>query len=400
MPESPSYLAAHGDLEGARSALAWLRGTSAHATALDAEMETLPPLDDPKLSSLDVVKNLLSSAQRRRALIVSTLAVVGQEACGVFALLQFAERVFVLARDEVVADSAIAVAGREMLHATNVARATVTSGVNSTDLSNMTDVGGLWTLSEAPTQQSTLPSPARHAVVLGAVQLAASCFALYFVERIGRRPLIIMTGLATAACLGAGAGAIWLGTGVRADLWTTLALAGAVGFDSAGLQPAPYAVLADMFHYECPAGGEGRGVLQWRTTGDLENALKSSFSYPVTSQKSDPRCFAQYRGCAVMVATAAACAGNAAEVLVFPLVAAAGGVRAALALSAALTLLYVAFVAGLVPETRGRSPDEIYEELGPRAPPAAEHARGVSPRPAGDACVATHTHLTDEMTRL
>lgn len=64
------------------------------------------------------------------------------------------------------------------------------------------------------------------------------------------QPLIILTGMATAACLGVGAGALWLGSGARADLWTTLALAGAVGFDSAGLQPAPYAVLADMFHYE------------------------------------------------------------------------------------------------------------------------------------------------------
>lgn len=129
----------------------------------------------------------VSSAQRRRALVVSTLAVVGQEACGVFALLQFAERVFVLARDEVDAGGAVAAVGRGMLHAMNVTGANAVIGVNSTDMSNMTDVNELWAPPEAPTQQSALASPARHAVVLGAVQLVASCLALYFVERIGRR---------------------------------------------------------------------------------------------------------------------------------------------------------------------------------------------------------------------
>lgn len=39
-------------------ALAWLRGAPAHAPALDAEVEALPPLDDPELSALQVVKNL------------------------------------------------------------------------------------------------------------------------------------------------------------------------------------------------------------------------------------------------------------------------------------------------------------------------------------------------------
>lgn len=93
----------------------------------------------------------------------------------------------------------------------------------------------------------------------------------------------------------------------------------------------------------------------------------------------------QYRGCAVMVATAAACAGNAVEVFVFPLVAGAGGVRAALALSAALTLLYVVFIAAVVPETRGKSPDEIYEELGPPLAPFVKEARDISPPPVREA---------------
>lgn len=115
------------------------------------------------------------------------MAVVGQEACGVFALLQFAERVFVLARDEVDADGVVAIVGTDSLLTMNDTVANLTSGVNLTDMMNMTDAGGLLALPGAPVQQSTLASPARHAVVLGAVQLAASCLALYLVERIGRR---------------------------------------------------------------------------------------------------------------------------------------------------------------------------------------------------------------------
>lgn len=65
-----------------------------------------------------------------------------------------------------------------------------------------------------------------------------------------------------------------------------------------------------------------------------------------------------------MLASAGACGGNALEVALFPL-AARAGLRAALALAAALTLAYALFVALLVPETRGRSPEQIYAAVGP-----------------------------------
>ncbi|KAH9643269.1 hypothetical protein HF086_005931 [Spodoptera exigua] len=62
------------------------------------------------------------------------------------------------------------------------------------------------------------------------------------------------------------------------------ALAGAVFADSAGLQPAPYAMLADAFEYE-------------------------------------------FRGCAVALVSVAAWAANAVEVVLFPLVARGAGWR-------------------------------------------------------------------------
>lgn len=78
---------------------------------------------------------------RRRALLLCFVAVVGQEMCGVLTLLEFAERVFLLAGE-----------GGE---------------------------GG-----EVPA--------ARLAVVLGAVQLGTSVIALYLVEKVGRRVRIVL----------------------------------------------------------------------------------------------------------------------------------------------------------------------------------------------------------------
>lgn len=99
--------------------------------------------------SLVICSVAVSDRRRRRAFLISFIAVVGQESCGVLALMQFAERLFVVAQGEAGAAGG---AGGE--------------GV------------GAW-----------LPvvSPARCAVVLGTAQLIASAFALYLVERVGRR---------------------------------------------------------------------------------------------------------------------------------------------------------------------------------------------------------------------
>lgn len=56
--------------------------------------------------------------------------------------------------------------------------------------------------------------------------------------------------LATGLCLLGAAGVVWSGYG---GAWAGALLAGAVFADSAGLQPAPYAMLADMFTYQVRA---------------------------------------------------------------------------------------------------------------------------------------------------
>ncbi|XP_046973634.1 solute carrier family 2, facilitated glucose transporter member 8-like, partial [Vanessa cardui] len=286
VPESPSFLAAKGKLKEAYVSLAWFRGVSVSDCALEAELRSLPPPERDQ-SSWSLAKEMLSDPQRRRAFVIGAVAVIGQEACGVLAILQYAERVFVLARDE---------------SAPAPPAPPPPTGAHDFPPTAATD---------------KLMSPARHAVVIGAVQLVMSALSLYLVERIGRRPLLVMCAVLTGAALALAAAL----TGVTA-VGATVAIAIAVAADSAGLQPAPYAVLADMFHY-------------------------------------------QYRSCAQMLVTAGGCAGNALEVALFPLAAAAGGLRGALALAAALTLAYALFAALLVPETRARSPEQIYAAVGP-----------------------------------
>ncbi|KAJ0171575.1 hypothetical protein K1T71_013125 [Dendrolimus kikuchii] len=264
------YLAADASLQHrssseARKSLAWLRGVHHEDPSLVEEMDSLPLPEEPVQSPIKLTKEMLSDVNRRKAFVVSSIAVIGQEMCGVFALLQFAERVFVLTRDHSEEDN-------------------------------------------------VLVTPARHAVILGVVQLIASAVALYLVERIGRRPLLVVCSVSTGICLTTAAIAVWLGA---ASGWAAALLAGAVAFDSAGMQPAPYALLADMFHY-------------------------------------------QYRGCALMIVSALGHIGNASEMFIFPLVTSQWGIEAALGVAGLLTSAYAVFVIAAVPETKGKTPEEIY----------------------------------------
>lgn len=92
----------------------------------------------------------VSDEGRRRAFILCSVIVVGQEMCGVLALMQFAERVFVIARDQIEASTPTAVVG-------------------------------------------TIYEPALHAVLLGTSQLFASALSLYLVEKIGRKVTVAVS---------------------------------------------------------------------------------------------------------------------------------------------------------------------------------------------------------------
>ncbi|XP_063833831.1 facilitated trehalose transporter Tret1-like [Ostrinia nubilalis] len=318
VPESPAYLAANNKDKEAVASLAWLRGVDVDHPSLAEELAALPPPDNG-VSTFALLKDMISDRSRRRAFIISFVAIVGQEACGVYTLMQFAERTFVLARDEATT-SALEIMPDNATYALNA-----TSAWNMSDILTTTMVPNATSALEhglnamnatVVLRTNALLTPARQAVVLGAVQLVASAIALYLVERVGRRRLLITSAFATGGCLAAGAGAAWAGRGG----WAGAALAGAVAADNAGLQPAPYAMLADMFHY-------------------------------------------QFRSAVMMLSSAGTCVANAAEVMVFPALAARAGLPAALLLAALLTLSYAIFALFAVPETRGKTPEHIYSLL-------------------------------------
>ncbi|XP_047519934.1 sugar transporter ERD6-like 2 isoform X1 [Pieris napi] len=280
IPESPSFLAAKGKNEEARSSLAWLRGRSTDSPKLDAEFKTLPPAEQGEESSLSRVLDLFRDRQRRWAFAIGFVAVVGQEMCGILAITQYAERLFMLTRDRAAAVS----------------------------------------IAATPEGPLVLATPARHALILGAVQLVASALSLYLVERLGRRPLIVGCAWAVGLSLGGAAGAVWAGKAEGA----AVAVALAVAVDAAGLQAAPYALFSDMFAYE-------------------------------------------YRGCATMLMITGACLGNAIEVVMFPAVVVHSGVAASLLTAAALSLAYAIFTTIAVPETRLKTPEQIYDAICPAA---------------------------------
>lgn len=116
-----------------------MRNVHKYTATVDREIGILTLLEVHFISGVAV-----SDAGRRRAFTLSCIMVVGQETCGVLALMQFAERVFVLARGAGGEGAAGAAGG----------------------------AGG---------------EPARHAVWLGCAQLLASALALYLVERVGRK---------------------------------------------------------------------------------------------------------------------------------------------------------------------------------------------------------------------
>ncbi|XP_045762979.1 high-affinity hexose transporter HXT6-like [Maniola jurtina] len=310
VPESPSFLAAKGKIKEARVSLAWFRGMSEDDPELETELAKLPP-PEIEQTPFSLAKEMLKDVQRRKAFIIGAIAVIGQEACGVLAILQYAERLFVLAREE--GNTAQDTTGAEVTKTTVAISSLMDNVVTRGD-----DLGRVTMM---PVDHGSMPvelvTPARHAVIIGAVQLATSALSLYLVEKVGRRPLLIWCAVLTGVFL---ALAAWL-VGISTS-GTAVAIAFAIAADSAGLQPAPYAVLADMFHY-------------------------------------------QYRGCALMLVTAGACVGNAIEVAVFPAVVAAGGLRTGLILAAVITLSYALFAICAVPETRGKSPEEIYNAICP-----------------------------------
>ncbi|CAG9570561.1 unnamed protein product [Danaus chrysippus] len=71
----------------ARQSLARLRGLSSDHPELIHAVASLPPTEQVR-TPLTLARHMLSDLRRRRAFIIGTITMIGQEVCSVLAILQ------------------------------------------------------------------------------------------------------------------------------------------------------------------------------------------------------------------------------------------------------------------------------------------------------------------------
>jgi MFS transporter, SP family, galactose:H+ symporter len=163
---------------------------------------------------------------------------------------------------------------------------------------------------------------------IGAVNMALTVVSMWLIDRVGRRVLLLwsLSGMAVALLLLA----VGFGLGAQGRLAgiTVLSLAAYVAFFAIGLGPVFWLLIAEIF----PLAVRARAM-------SLATIANWGFNLLVT----------------VTFLELIAASGRATTFLIY----------------AGLTLVAVAFTAALVPETKGRSLEEIEEALEGRAPSAS-----------------------------
>ncbi|XP_050668169.1 facilitated trehalose transporter Tret1-like [Leptidea sinapis] len=163
-------------------------------------------------------------------------------------------------------------------------------------------------------------SPNQQAAMLGVVQLIGSCTASTLVERAGRKPLLGTTCLVSSIALTALGTWFYVGSGTAA--WVpVLALCLCIYCDAAGLQPVPFVVMTEMFSF-------------------------------------------QHRGTVTSIVIAFACALVSLELRVFQPIASYFGLYLIFWIFAGVCIVSTIYIFWCVPETKMKSIEEIYAQLG------------------------------------
>ncbi|CAG9570796.1 unnamed protein product [Danaus chrysippus] len=160
----------------------------------------------------------------------------------------------------------------------------------------------------------------QQATILGVVQMIGSCTASSLVERTGRKPLLGATCLVSGLAL-VSLGGWFLWAGGAAAWLPAFALCLCIYCDAAGLQPVPFVVMTEMFSF-------------------------------------------QYRGTVTSIVIAFACALVSIELRLFHPLATHVGLYVIFWIFAAVCLISTVYIVFCVPETKKRSIEEIYAELG------------------------------------
>ncbi|XP_057339506.1 facilitated trehalose transporter Tret1-like [Microplitis mediator] len=205
MPESPHYLAAKGRTEDVIKVLARLRGKSEDAVRYEAnEIEVYVQKVDKKEAT---IRDLLKVKANLKALIITCALVAFQQMSGIGAVLLYSELIFASAGD---------------------------AGISS----------------------------ALETIIVGLVLLIGSCVNPLVVDRLGRRILLIISGIGTGLSLGVLGLFFYLKDAAKIDVsgigWLPLtSLIVYMGTYSLGLGPLPWTITGEIFSSEVKSKATG-----------------------------------------------------------------------------------------------------------------------------------------------
>ncbi|XP_072948214.1 facilitated trehalose transporter Tret1-like [Epargyreus clarus] len=271
MPESPSYLVKHGNVEEAQRVLAWLKCRQPEDPVILRELDRIKKeqMKDEEGSKF-LLKDIVTNKILFRAFCITMVITLGREICGAITVLNFAGEIFTIASQG----------------------------------------------------ESLLLTPNQQAMMLGAVQVAGAMLASSIVEKAGRKSLLFITSLISGLSMCALAS--WFVSrdmGVFAPTWLpVVTLCVCIFCDSLGLQPISVVITGEIFSYK-------------------------------------------YRG--TVLAMTMSCASLLAflQLLFFKTIANSIGVHVAFYFFGAVCLSTALYVIIVIPETKARHLEEIYEDL-------------------------------------
>jgi len=215
LPETPRWLAGHGQMDETLAALRRLRGANADIAAELAELHA-----DLKAEAQARPEARLSHERARLPLIVGVGLAVFQQVTGINTVIYFAPQIF------------------------------QASGLSSASAAILATAG------------------------IGVVNVAMTALAIWLVDRVGRRPLLLfgMAGMGVSLCvLAAG---FLLGHGPLLGWVTAGGLAAFVGCFAIGLGPVFWLLISEIF----PLAVRGRGM-SWATIANWAANLLVALSF-------------------------------------------------------------------------------------------------------------------------
>ena len=281
LPETPRWLAGHGHLDQAKKALLRLRGVTID---IEPEMARLRADLQPDIKALPTSR--LGHSAARLPLIVGIGLAMFQQVTGINTVIYYAPVIF------------------------------QSSGLSSASAAILATAG------------------------IGIVNVVMTVIAIWLVDRVGRRPLLLggLLGMGVSLCLLATA--FLLGHGGWLSLLTATTLAAYVGFFAIGLGPVFWLLIAELFPLAIRAHGMSMAtIVNW-----LANLIVALTFLDMTEMLGRPGVFFLYAG---------------------------------------FTFAALVFAYRLVPETKGLSLEAIEalwaERAEPTAPPAAKVLAPMSP---------------------